>query len=180
MSRNTTSVMGGVASATISSGNYCNITPTDQVFFFNSIMRVSFWAQKVSGTPYVELFSSYLTAAGAVTVPITSTNWQQYTIDMPTQGLDTPPQLFLRVDGTSGVMNIQKIDFQATPIGTASTTGTGTSSSVVASQYFDGITIGSGANTVYRCTTAGTLPVGAMTVTASDCDASVATTLTIN
>jgi hypothetical protein len=32
-----------------------------------------------------------------------------------------------------------------------------------------------GTNTVYRCTTAGTLPVGALTTVTSDCGASVAT-----
>jgi hypothetical protein len=35
-------------------------------------------------------------------------------------------------------------------------------------------------NIVYRCTTAGTLPVGALSINASDCGASVATTLRVN
>ena len=45
---------------------------------------------------------------------------------------------------------------------------------------FNTLTVGGGANTVYRCTTAGTLPLGALTVTASDCGASVATALQVN
>jgi hypothetical protein len=43
-----------------------------------------------------------------------------------------------------------------------------------------GLTVGSGGNIVYRCTSAGTLPVGALTVKAADCGASTTTALTVN
>lgn len=157
-SRNTTNVIGGVASATISSGYLCNITPTNQIFFFNSIMRVTFWAQNVSGIPAVELFSIYAGVPQSVNVSVTSTSWQQYSIDMPTQGLDTPPGLFLRIDGTNGVMNIQNITFAATPFATGATTGTGTSSSTTALLYGDTLKVGGGvtiASTSTICQTSG-------------------------
>jgi hypothetical protein len=37
------------------------------------------------------------------------------------------------------------------------------------------VSANSGANVVYRCTTAGTLPIGALTITTADCGASSAT-----
>jgi hypothetical protein len=42
------------------------------------------------------------------------------------------------------------------------------------------VTVGGGSNITYRCTTAGTLPVGALTITTSDCGASSAIALTVN
>lgn len=44
----------------------------------------------------------------------------------------------------------------------------------------DGVNVGGGPNVVYRCTIAGTLPVGALTITTGDCGASVATLLQVN
>jgi hypothetical protein len=40
--------------------------------------------------------------------------------------------------------------------------------------------VGNGSNVVYRCTTAGTLPVGALTTTASNCGAYATTSLAVN
>lgn len=182
VTRGTTgATIGGVASFSLGSSSTCTITPTEQIFFYNSIMRVTFWAFVSSGSPYLQVISNLSSTASGVAVFPSGAAWKQYTIDMPTQGLDTPPVITINFAGNGGSMNLQGINISATPITTGATSGTGSSSGVTAITYSDAVQIGSGAFTVYRCTTAGTtIPIGTLTTLASDCGSSVATTLTIN
>lgn len=182
--RNTSSVIGGVASMSVPSGYYVTITPTDQIFFYNSILRVSFWAQVTSGTPIVSVYSNFTNPpsglVSSTNVSLSGSSWKQYSIYFSMVGMDTPPIMYFRADGTNGAFNIQHIVLSATPVATGATTGTGISSSVTDTKYVDAMRIGTGANMVYRCTTAGALPVGAYTSVTSNCSASVAVGLSTN
>lgn len=146
--RNTSSVIGGVASASIPSGTYLSITPSNQIFFFNSLMRVTFWAQVTSGSPIVSLYSSFTNppsgTVASTNISLSGYAWKQYSIYASMVGMDTPPNIYLRADGTNGAFNIQNITFSATPVATGATTGTGTSSAVLDQKYVDSLKVGSG------------------------------------
>lgn len=145
-SRDTSRVIGGVASAFVNTDALVDITPTNQIFFQNSIAKVTFWARQVSGTPSIELWSTLAGNTLPVTLPISDNKWKQYSIYLSMEDLD-PVGMFLRLDGKSGSMNVQNITFSAVPIRTGDTAAVGTSSSVGNNQKLDSISIGAGAST---------------------------------
>ena len=136
------------------------------------------------GAGNLELGNAATANAGILTLGNVQLNTMQPPGVYPSQGAADYATGTTRLIGyganttTQGIAELQSVSSDASVSTTFVLTGAAATSSVpvVAPQ----VKVGGGALTVYRCTTAGTLPIGALTTTSSNCGASVATSLVVN
>ncbi len=116
VARDTTNKIGGTASMATIVGGSLDIVPTAGVTFTRTVMRVNFWAKAQSGASFARIYSTLAGGVTGVSIPITDTTWQQYTMWFPvTPGIDVST-VFLRVGSDGGVANIQYVTFSSVPI----------------------------------------------------------------
>jgi hypothetical protein len=108
----TATKMSGTASAKIPNGTSLQIFIRDTAFFNQSIAKVTFWAKRTgtNGSPRVMLVTNLVGGAYFQTIPITNTDWREFSIFTSFAGLDTN---ILRLDceANGGQLNIQNVRF---------------------------------------------------------------------
>ena len=120
--RDTSTVMGRGASVKVAGGVNLDIHLKDQAFFDNSILRVFFWARWRSGTPFVRIYSNLpqRNAASPVTLDVSAEvldpDWKQYSLYVSMQDVLKYGEVFIRLDGATGSMNVEDISISATSI----------------------------------------------------------------
>lgn len=128
LTRDTTNVMGGVASIGWPGNggfgsNFVNIYPCEGKFFkTNSIAKLSWRAKVNSGSIGIQLFSTVGGLAIPIEVDASGMGWKQYSIYLSTNGV-RPGSIFARLVG-SGTGNFSNITFSMTPLSNTSTTFT--------------------------------------------------------
>jgi hypothetical protein len=108
----TATKMSGTASAKIPAGTSLQIFVRDTAFFNHSIAKVKFWAKRTGtkGSPRVMLVTNLASKTYFQIVPITNTDWREFSFYTSFAGLDTN-LLRLDCEAKEGQLNIQNVRF---------------------------------------------------------------------
>jgi Right handed beta helix region len=108
----TATKMSGTASAKIPAGTSLQIFVRDMAFFNQSIAKVKFWAKRTGtkGSPRVMLVTNLASRTYFQIVPITNTDWREFSFYTSFAGLDTN-LLRLDCEARDGQLNIQNVRF---------------------------------------------------------------------
>lgn len=108
----TATKMSDTASAKIPTGASLQVFVRDTAFFNQSIAKVSFWAKRTrtNGSPRVMLVTNLASGTYFQIIPITNTDWREFSFYTSFAGLDTN-LLRLDCEAKGGQLNIQNVRF---------------------------------------------------------------------
>jgi hypothetical protein len=108
----TATKMSGTASAKIPAGTSLQFFIRDTAFFNRSIAKVKFWAKRTGtkGSPRVMLVTNLASRTYFQIVPITNTDWREFSFYTSFAGLDTN-LLRLDCEAKGGQLNIRNVRF---------------------------------------------------------------------
>lgn len=108
--RDTTNILGGIASLQTTAGSYVAVTPTASAIMQDCILKLDFWAITQRGESFVEIWTNFNGNFTLITrLLITATAWQQYTMTAAMEQFVIATGTQIRIGANSGTANVQYI-----------------------------------------------------------------------